>query len=127
MKALVSTVQFLLLVDLEDHSVTILENENPEYYGISWFPGTDRIVLSHSGLDNNSLIDLASYAQSERGWISDGQRKSTPFLSQPHQILCASDGRIVCTNTGRNCLVIVDLDQPGHFHEIRISEARWTG
>lgn len=125
MKALVATTRYLLLVDLTTKVVTPLEGYRPEYYGISWFPGQSELVLSHSGLDNADLIDIASYAQSELGWISSGQITSPCFLSAPHQILCASDGRIVCTNTGRNCITVIDPVKPGHFQETQISEARW--
>lgn len=125
MHALVATTRYLLLVDLASKQVTPLEGNRPEYYGISWFPGGQELLLSHSGLDNAGLIDIASYAQSEVGWISAGERRSQPFLSAPHQILCASDGRVVCTNTGRNCLSVVDPDNPGHFQEARLGNARW--
>jgi hypothetical protein len=125
MKALVATTRYLLHVDLTTKTVTPLEGHRSEYYGISWLPGQQELVLSHSGLDNENLIDIASYAQSETGWISSGRVSSPPFLSQPHQILCASDGRIVCTNTGRNCITIIDPAMSGYFQEARISEARW--
>lgn len=125
MHALVSTPSFLLLVDLDGGRVTPIECERPEYYGISWFPGAADLVLSHSGIDNASLVDLRAYASSEAGWISTGEAPTEPFLSQPHQILCASDGRIICTNTGRNCITIIDPSRPGHFQETRLSPARW--
>lgn len=125
MHALVATTRFLLLVDVSTRKVTPLEGGRPEYYGISWFPGGDRLVLTHSGLDNAELVDLQSYARSETGWISHGEGASMPFLSQPHQMLCASDGRVVCTNTGRNAISVIDLRRPGHFQEARVGNARW--
>lgn len=54
MKALVATVNYLLLVDLQTGAVNIIESNRPEYYGISWFEGSDSLVLSHSGLSNDS-------------------------------------------------------------------------
>lgn len=125
MQALVATTQYLLQVDLENKVITPLEAERPEYYGISWFPGGKELVLSHSGLDNADLTNISEYAQSEIGWISFGGVNTSPFISQPHQILCATDGRIVCANTGRNSVTVIDLHKPGYFQEARISPARW--
>lgn len=123
--AVVATAGHLLLVDLTSKKVIPLENERTEYYGISWFPGGNELVLSHSGLENAKLIDIHSYANSELGWLSHGQYRSESFLSAPHQIICASDGRVVCTNTGRNAITVLDLDKPGHFQEKKLSDARW--
>ena len=125
MHALVSTVRFILLVDLATGKVEAVEAHRPEYYGISWFPGSCEIVLSHSAVHNDDLVDIASIANSEVGYISEGKRRSLSFLSAPHQIVCASDGRIIVTNTGRNRLQILDLDKPGHVQEAGISEGRW--
>lgn len=115
----------LLLVDLDTRNVIPLDTENSEGYGVSWFPGGRNLVLAHSAVDSARLVDLKSYVESELGYISHGQEKSGPFLSQPHQILCASDGRIVCANTGRNTISVIDLKRPGHFQEARISASRW--
>lgn len=123
--AVVGTVGHLLLVDLNSKRVIPLERDRSEYYGISWFPDGQELVLSHSGLDNSKLHDIHAYANSELGWISHGQQCTEPFLSAPHQILCASDGRIVSTNTGRNAITVVDLKKPGFFQEKRLSDARW--
>lgn len=123
--ALVTTAAYLLLVDLETHHVTPIEGGREEYYGVSWFPGGRDLVLSHSGLNNSDLIDLASYAQSERGWISSASGNTLPFLSAPHQILCTHDHKVICTNTGRNAVTVVDLERPKHYQEQRISSARW--
>lgn len=123
--ALVATVGYLLLVDLESRRIMPLENHRPEYYGISWFAGESELVLSHSGVDNSSLVDVASYAQSEQGWLSKGPLESRRFLSAPHQILCAPDGRVVSSNTGRNVVSVVDLNRPGVFQEAGISANRW--
>lgn len=123
--ALVATTGYLLLVDLQLRNVRPLESTRPEYYGISWFAGGDELVLSHSGVNNSDLVDISSYAQSEKGWISKGNRNSRNFLSQPHQILCAPDGRVICTNTGRNVISIIDLDKPNVFQEAGVGNARW--
>ncbi|RON57272.1 hypothetical protein [Pseudomonas frederiksbergensis] len=123
--AIVATAEYLLLVDLSSKRVIPLESERPEYYGVSWFPGGNELVLSHSGIDNNKLMDIHSYANSELGWLSHGQYRSDSFLSAPHQIICASDGRVVSTNTGRNAITALDLNKPGHFQEKKLSEARW--
>jgi hypothetical protein len=123
--AIVSTVKYLLLVDLETKMVVPLEDSRPEYYGISWFPDSADLVLSHSGLENETLTDIAGYAQSEVGWVSHGQIASKKFLSAPHQLLCAPDGRIICTNTGRNVISVIDLNRPGLVHEVGVGSARW--
>ena len=125
MKALVATPNFILLVDVANRTVTPLESGNGEYYGISWFPGARDIVTSHSGLDHLQIISLEDYAKSELGWIASGSWRTEPFLSAPHQILCASDGRVVCTNTGRNCITVIDPRRPCHWQEARLSSARW--
>lgn len=123
--AAVATSGWLLLIDLQTRKVQALENNRPEYYGISWFTESTELALSHSGLDNATLVDIASYAQSECGWVSHGALRSPVFLSQPHQILCAPDGRVICTNTGRNSVTVIDLDRANTFQEARISQARW--
>lgn len=123
--ALVTTATYLLLVNLETRRVTPIEAGREEYYGISWFPDGRDLVLSHSGVNNSDLIDIASYAQSERGWISSGGVNTLPFLSTPHQILCAHDNKVICTNTGRNALTVIDLQRSRHYQEQRISSARW--
>ncbi|MDI2145467.1 MULTISPECIES: hypothetical protein [unclassified Pseudomonas] len=123
--AVVATTGYLLLVDLHSRKVTPIESDRPEYYGVTWFPEGKDLVLSHSGLDNLKLVDIQTYANSEVGFLSRGSFHSEPFLSQPHQILCASDGRIICTNTGRNAISVVDLEKPGHFQEKRLTSVRW--
>ena len=125
MLALVATPRFLLLVDLESRRVSVIEDGRQEYYGITWRPGGDQLILSHSGLDNESLVDLESYALSEVGWISAGPLHSSRFLSQPHQILCGPDGRVICTNTGRNSVVVIDPARPGHYQETQLHPDRW--
>ena len=123
--ALVATTSWLLLVDLKSKQVQPVEKERPEYYGISWFPGDKELVLSHSGLDNASLVDIAAYAQSETGWLSKGGLSSRTFLSQPHQILCAPDGKVICANTGRNAVNIFDFKKPNALEEVGVSNLRW--
>ena len=123
--AVVATVRALLLVELKSKAVTPLEWDRPEYYGISWQPNGKDLILSHSMLDNNALMDVSSYAMSEVGVLSEGTYTTQPFLSQPHQIVFASDGRIICTNTGRNSISIFDPAKPNILQEARISDARW--
>lgn len=125
MKALISTVRFLLIVDLETRVCEAIENHRTEYYGISWFHGDPNLVLSHSAMRNGDLIDIQSYARSELGYLSKGDRVSPRFLSQPHQIVCAPDGHIITTNTGRNRIQIVHLDEPTKFQELGLSDGRW--
>jgi hypothetical protein len=105
---LVTTPNYLLRYELDSQRVFVVEAGRPEYYGVSWFAGTDQVFLSHSGLDNDSLQSVTDYMTSEVGWISRGDDESWAFLSAPHQLLCLDDGTIVVTNTGRNCLTIVN-------------------
>lgn len=123
--AVVATSGWLLLVDLQSKQVQALENHRPEYYGVTWFPRGDELVLSHTGLDSATLTDIGAYALSERGWLSKGNADSRNFLSAPHQILCAPDGRIICANTGRNVISVFDFKQPNIYQESGISPARW--
>ncbi|CAE6726330.1 hypothetical protein [Paraburkholderia domus] len=123
--ALVSSTRALLLIELNSKRVTALEWNRGEYYGISWFPGSEDLVLTHSLVDNAQLVDVETYAQSEVGVLSAGARQTHGFLSQPHQILCGSDGRVICTNTGRNSICVLDLARPDVVQEARISSARW--
>lgn len=123
--AVVATTGHLLLVDLYTKKVVPLENERPEYYGVSWFPGGKSLVLSHSATDNAQMKDIVAYASSEVGYLSQGKAVTEAFLSAPHQILCASDGRVICTNTGRNAITVIDIDKPGFFQEKKLSTARW--
>lgn len=121
----VATTSWLLLVDLQSRQVQPLEHTRSEYYGISWFADNQELVLSHSGLDNASLLGISEYSQSERGWLSKGEKTSKPFLSQPHQIICAPDGRVICSNTGRNVISVFDFNKPNLLQEEGISAARW--
>lgn len=123
--AIVATTRYLLLVELNSRKVTPLEKERPEYYGISWFPESEHLVTSHSALDNAKLRDISDYANSEVGYIKHGDFNTAGFLSAPHQILCASDGRVVCTNTGRNSITAINIENPFLYHEVRISQSRW--
>lgn len=123
--ALVTTAGWLLLVDMQTRQVQPIESNRPEYYGVSWFAEDDHLVLSHSGTNNEELVDVTTYAQSERGWLSFGHSSSCTFLSQPHQIICAPDGRVICTNTGRNVVSVFDFKKPNQFQEAGISDARW--
>ena len=123
--ALVATASYLLLVNLKSREVIPLEHQRSEYYGISWNTKGEALVLSHSGVNNADLIDIASYAQSERGYLSQGAVRSRSFLSAPHQILCATDGRVICANTGRNVISVFDFSKPNIFQEAGITDARW--
>jgi hypothetical protein len=123
--AIVATVRALLLVELKSKRITPLEWNRPEYYGITWRPEGLDLILSHSMLDNNELRDVSSYALSEVGVLSEGAFTTQPFLSQPHQISFSSDGRIICTNTGRNSISIFDPARPNLMQEARVSDVRW--
>lgn len=125
MRVLVSTTKHVLHLDVEYRAVTVLRSDEPEYYGITWRPGSDGLVLSHSGVDHASMITLEDYALSEQGWLSFPGGSTMRFLSAPHQILWCSDGRVVTSNTGRNRLVALDMERPGYYQEAGLSESRW--
>lgn len=125
MKCLVTTARYLLVVDTDTAIVTPIRVAIYDYYGISWFPQESRLVLANFGTGDNPNDDFENLARSEKGYLTIGGEPTSPFLSAPHQIVCASDGRIVCTNTGRNSIVAVDPLKPNLFHEARISDVRW--
>ncbi len=125
MKCLVTTARFLLLVDLETTQVTPLDGSQTDWYGISWFPGDPELVLGRSGIDNNSVSSFEMIARSEQGYLAHGSHRTGRFLASPHQLTCASDGRVICSNTGRNCITVLDLNRPSIFQETRLSEGRW--
>jgi len=114
--AVVATAEHLLLVDLTSKKVIPLENERTEYYGISWFPGGNELVLSHSGLENAKLSGYSHLTPilSSVGF-SHGQHRSESFLSAPHQIICASDGRVVLHQYWQKCHYRSGLEQAGSF------------
>jgi hypothetical protein len=82
-----------------------------------------QLELCCCSISSQSLY--ASYAASEVGCLSHGSFVSEPFLSQPHQILCGPDGKVICTNTGRNSVMIYDQARPSLKQEVRVSDARW--
>jgi hypothetical protein len=123
--ALVSTPQYVLAIDLYSGGLWLVEEGEPEYYGISWFPNSRELVLSHTGLDSTSLTSADAIRASERGWVSVGPRALPGSLASPHQVLCAPDGRVICTNTGRNAIYVLDPSHPGHAEVARISEREW--
>lgn len=123
--ALVSTPHFVLAVDLDSGALWLVGEGAPEYYGISWFPGSDELALSHTGVDSRSLSSREAIQASERGWVSLGVRALPARLASPHQILCAQDGRVICTNTGRNAVAVLDLCNPAVVQVARISECDW--
>ncbi len=123
--ALIATTRFLLLLNLSTKQVIPLEFHRPEYYGVSWFPDSPHLVVSHSNLDNASLTSLSEYAASEVGTLTMGDIASPAFLSQPHQLICVPDGRVICTNTGRNAITVFDFNCPNTFQEVRVSASRW--
>ncbi|WP_237759046.1 hypothetical protein [Legionella birminghamensis] len=119
-----STVNNILLVDLETRQINIVESGRREYYGISWWENNDQLVLSHSGVENDRMLDLESYIHSEKGYLSYNNKQSACFLSQPHQILCAPDNIIIATNTGRNCISFYNAEN-GYYKDLRINDIYW--
>jgi hypothetical protein len=123
MKLLVACPRMLLLVNAQTSEVHLVEDDRPEYYGISWPANGQAMYLGHSGLENARLSSLRSYMDSECGWVSCGEVNGPSSLSLAHQILCTGD-RIVATNTGRNCLTVFRTDDWFYRH-YWIDQHRW--
>lgn len=125
--ALISTVTGVLLVNLNTKRVFPLKTEYVEYFGISWFPQGKELVLSNNMIQATEPIadPLLNLILSERGILSVGEKKLPPFLSDPHQILCTADDKIICTNTGRNSLSVLDVNRPHLVQDIKIFDERW--
>jgi hypothetical protein len=123
-KLLVSTPLNVLGFDAENRRLEVLTTDAGEYYGISWDPTGTRLALSHSGTDNTALVDLAGYAQSERGYVSVAGEPSSLPLSAPHQILWIEDEWVVATNTGRNAIVKISAADKSS-RQFRYDEPLW--
>lgn len=121
---LVTTPKFLLKYCPDTRQTWVLETGRSEYFGASWFAGDETITLSHSGLDNSRLQTAMDYMLSEVGFLSNGASTSERFLSAPHQIRCLENDLIAATNTGRNCLSIVDRKN-WSIRQYRFSEFLW--
>jgi hypothetical protein len=122
---LVTTPSHVLRYCTDSRATFIIETDRHEYYGASWFRGDSSLYLSHSGLvDHNHVVSPEEYMLSEVGYLSSGDRTSEPFLSAPHQIRCIEDGIIAATNTGRNCLSLVNA-RDWSIRQIRLSEILW--
>jgi len=121
---LIATAQALLRYDTETNQTFIVQDANPLYYGISWFPNSDRMYLSHSGGSGN-LASIEAYMRSEVGFISEsGQRTSPQLLSNPHQIRCLTPPFIAATNTGRNSIIILNSTD-WSTRQIRFDDVHW--
>ena len=115
MQILVACPKKLLLVETDSGNISLVESHRPEYYGISWSEDGQELCLGHSGVENSTLSSIESYMDSERGWISIGEREGPAALSATHQVLCVRD-RIVATNTGRNCITVFRTDDMFYRH-----------
>lgn len=125
MLLLVTTKRFLLAHDTGTAQTQVLESGRGEYYGISWSPDGTALALGHTNHDTDAMVDLTTYALSERGTVTVGDRAaSTPFLSAPHQILWIDEDRIAATNTGRNSIAIIRVSD-GSVIERRVGLEPW--
>lgn len=110
MRILFSTGNTLNHFDFDSGVLATIAEGPQELFGISG--DSTCLVLSHSGIDCESLKTHADYVASPQGVLSvtrqDGSRQTTePWLLQPHQIECHA-GSVLCANSGRNCLTVFD-------------------
>ncbi len=123
MKLLVACPSRILLVDTEDRSVAVVEDSAPEYYGVSWTPDGRDLCVAHSGIEIASLDTFDDYADTERGWLTVGGRRSSPCLSLAHQVHCL-ERHVLVTNTQRNCLTVFRTEDL-YFHHHWFDSVRW--
>ncbi len=122
MRLLVACPSWIFVVDSVTHEIEVVEHGRGEYYGISW----DRIgnlCLSHSGLDNDNMVSLEDYVNSEVGRLSLGAQTRNHCLSTPHQLVCHEEF-VVVTNTGRNCLSVFRQKDLFYFQKW-LNDERW--
>ena len=83
-----------------------------EYGGLTW--DRERVYLSHSNIDNAALQNERDYRAANigvvRGHSPEGVSVVATGISQPHQILADSRGRLLVANTGLNRIDVVNLD-----------------
>ena len=118
---LITTPGQVLRFNLGTRRLSVVDEGRIEYYGSSWPETGSPLVLGHSVYEN--YRDFDDLVQSEVGYVSIGQRTSDPGLSFPHQILCQGD-RILITNTGRNALAQMRLDDLS-MRQRRYDDAMW--
>jgi hypothetical protein len=122
MRLLVACPSWLFLVDSVTHEIDVVEHLRSEYYGISW-DSQSNLCLSHSGLDNDNMVSVEDYVNSEVGALSLGHSQRFGSLSTPHQILC-HEQYVIATNTGRNCLTVFRQEDLFYFHKW-LNDVRW--
>jgi hypothetical protein len=122
MRLLVACPSWLFLVDSVTHEIEVVEHLGREYYGISW-DLAGNLCLSHSGLENDNMLSVEDYVNSEVGVLTLGQRQRIDCLSTPHQLVCHNQ-YVVATNTGRNCLTVFRQDDLFYFNKW-LNEVHW--
>lgn len=110
MYLLISTNQNLLGWNAETGAIDILDNSRFGYYGVSWPEDGARLVMSHAHRDTRTSQEKNTTPAPELGYLTCGDRTSQAFLSATHQIVCIGDRWVVATNTGRNSICKIDLD-----------------
>jgi hypothetical protein len=122
MYLLITTGRFVLGYDTSAGSVDVLASGG-RYYGLTWSPDGTAIALAHSG-HAGEIEDLADYAMADCGYLTVGERRTWPFLNSPHQALWVDDDYIVVTNTGRNAVARVAVDNLS-VYQTRYDIAIW--
>ena len=128
MLAAASTSNGLYLIDFEREWVGKLPlRYDGALYGFSWFQGAGDLTICFLPVipPVSGDEDLLWYAGSEVGFVANDRWCSRRQLSHAHQILCTSDRRVVCSNTGRNCLTVLDPESPYLSVEWHSSDRRW--
>ncbi len=113
MVLLLTTPLSLYAYNFDSNQFEVLATNKGEYFGITW--NANSIFLSHSNIDNASLVTENDYRNSNKGHIISyterGHSIVAKGISMPHQILMDSKGRLLTTNTGQNCITITDIDK----------------
>ncbi len=114
---LLSTPLAIYSYDLISGELKMLATGKSEYFGIAW--NEKEIFLSHSNINNASLVSEKDYRNSDKGYIktySDREHSIVSYgLSMPHQILIDSKDRLLATNTGLNCITVTDIAKKKQF------------
>ena len=122
MYLLVTTPRFVLGYDTSGGNVDVLATGS-RYYGVPWDLNGDNVALTHGGYEGQ-MEKLLDYAMADTGYMTVGSRKSWPFLNSPHQALWIDERSLAVTNTGRNAVARLSVDDMSVV-QARYDDAMW--